>query len=74
MPWLKDPSREKLRVEAVKAALRRSRAWEKGAFYGNVTPEGLRRRGSNAVTHGAQSLAVKYAAAYINAVLVALGK
>ena len=67
MPLLSDPDKEAHRVEAVRAALFRDRRWERGAFYGNVSPEGLRRRGQNPLKSGTESiafvLAVKYAQA-----------
>lgn len=68
MPAIKDPEREARRVAAVRAALLRDRRWEKGAFYGNVSPEGLRSRSQNNRQHGVRSLAVVWACRYADAV------
>jgi hypothetical protein len=63
---------EARRVAAVRAALYRDKRWLKGAFYGNVSPAGLRRRGQNSVKSGADSLAFKLAGRYIDAMQKAL--
>lgn len=73
MPAIKDPVREALRVQAVRAALQRDKRWERGAFYGNVSPEGLRRRGQNSLKSGVDSLAFKLALRYCAAVVAAMG-
>jgi hypothetical protein len=70
MPAIKDPEREARRVVAVRAAILKSRAWEKGAA--GVSPEGMRRRGQNPQTHGADSAAFKLAGRYAQGVLEAL--
>jgi hypothetical protein len=72
MPGISDPIKEARRVEAVRAALYRDKRWLKGAFFGNVSPEGLRRRGQNSRTNGTESVAFKLALLYINAVIGAL--
>ena len=66
----RNPEKEARRVVAVRAAILKSRAWEKGTA--GVSPEGLRRRGRNAQTHGATSLAFKLANQYAQRVLAAL--
>lgn len=68
MALLKDATKEARRVGAVRAALHRDRRWELGAFYGNVSAAGLRKRGQNSTRTGADSLAVKLASAYCAAV------
>ena len=72
MACLIDPESEGRRVSAVRAALFRDRRWERGAFYGNVSPAGLRRRGQNPTRHGADSLAFRLAVKYCEAVIAAL--
>ena len=64
--------REARRVAAVRAALYRDKRWLKGAFFGNVSPAGLRRRGQNSVKSGVDSLAHKLAVRYIDSVIKAL--
>ncbi len=72
MPAIKDPEKEARRVLAVRAAILKSRAWEKGTA--GVSPDGLRRRGRNAQTHGADSMAFNLANQYAQRVLEALAK
>lgn len=72
MPGIADPIKEARRVEAVRAALHRDKRWLKGAFFGNVSAAGLRRRGQNGRINGTQSVAFKLALAYINAVIMSL--
>lgn len=66
MPCLKDPAAESLRMAAVRVALARVKPWQfsKGAR----TAEGKRRAAGNALRHGLDSLAVKWALRYIAAV------
>ena len=74
MAWgIKDPVREAARREAVRAALYRDQRWRKGAFFGNVSPKGLRTRSQNSLRHGAHSQAVTLAGLYCDAVIAALG-
>ena len=73
MAWgIKDQTREAARREAVRAALYRDRRWERGAFFGNVSAAGLRRRGQNPVKTGSESIAFKLAVKYCEAVIQAL--
>jgi len=73
MAWgIKDQAREAARREAVSAALHRDQRWLKGAFFGNVSPQGLRTRSQNPTRHGAHSLAVTLSGIYCNAVIAAL--
>lgn len=66
----RSPEKEARRVAAVRAAILKSRAWLKGTA--GVSPEGLRRRGQNPQTHGADSLAFKLANQYAQRVLEVL--
>lgn len=72
MKSIADPVREARRVAAVRAALQRDKRWLKGAFYGNVSPAGLRRRGQNSVKSGVDSLAFKLALRYCEVVIQTL--
>ena len=72
MAAIADSGREALRVAAVRAALQRDKRWLKGAFYGHVSPAGLRRRGQNSGESGVDSLAFKLAVLYCDAVLTAI--
>ena len=72
MPAIADPVREARRIAAVRAALMRDKRWVKGAFYGNVSPAGLRRRGQNSIKSGVESLAFKLAVRYCDAMVAAL--
>ena len=72
MPCLKNVESEARRIAAVKAALHRDQRWLRGAFYGNVSPAGLRRRGQNSTRAGADSLVFKLALRYCDAVILAL--
>lgn len=74
MPCLSDPDAEARRVAAVRVAILREKIWERGAAYGGVSVAGLRRRGQNPVKTGSESLAVKLAVRYCEAVLRALKK
>lgn len=64
--------KEAARVAAVRAALHRDRRWLKASRPENFTPAGLRRRGQNATKAGADSMALKLAVRYCDAVLRAL--
>ena len=72
MKAIADPVREARRVASVRAALQRDKRWLKGAFYGNVSPAGLRRRGQNSTKSGVDSLAFKLAMRYCDAVVATL--
>ena len=72
MPASADPVREARRVAAVRAALRRDQRWLKGAFFGNISPKGMRARGQNSYRSGTKSAAFKLALRYCDAVLEAL--
>jgi hypothetical protein len=74
MPCLKNPHSEAKRIAAVRASLQRVKPWQFGAFYGNVSPEGLRQRGQNSYRDESHSIAVQLAQAYGDAVVSALGK
>lgn len=72
MACLKNPDSEAKRVAAVRTALLKDKRWERGAFYGNVSAAGLRRRSANAMQHGAKSLAVQWAVQYCESVISVL--
>lgn len=74
MPAIKDPGREAQRVLAVIAALKRDRRWLRAIEPQNFTVAGLRRRGQNSTTTGAESQAFKLAQCYVEAVLRVLPK
>ena len=75
MPAIKDPEKEARRVVAVRAAILKGRPWEKSAAaVARISPEGMRRRGQNPQTHGADATVFKLANKYAHGVLEALGK
>ncbi|MDO8249104.1 MAG: hypothetical protein Q7T78_05210 [Rhodoferax sp.] len=72
MACLKNPESEAKRIAAVRLALQREKQWERGAFFGNVSAAGLRRRSQNSLKSGVDSLAFKLAVRYCEAVLKSL--
>jgi hypothetical protein len=75
MPAIKDPEKEARRVAAVRAAILKAKPWEKSKeAVARISPEGMRRRGQNPQSHGADSTAFKLAGRYAHGVLEALGK
>jgi hypothetical protein len=68
MPAIKDPDKEARRVAAVRAALIRDQRWKVATRPENFTAAGLRRRGQNSTKSGADSLAVKWATRYCEAI------
>lgn len=72
MPGIADPAREARRVAAVRAALQRDKRWEIATRPENFTAAGLRRRGQNSTKTGADSLAMRWAVRYCDAVIAAL--
>ncbi|MCF8211120.1 MAG: hypothetical protein K9K38_17220 [Rhodoferax sp.] len=72
MGWMShDPAKNTARIAKVREATLKNKAWLKAAR-APVSVKGGRAKGRNPVKHGAGTAAVRYAMAYVSAILKSL--